>query len=259
MKISTLLDVICAAHLSSYVQSPAVDRGGIMLVAPPSSLKSTLLNVLEQFSDALVVSDINVRQLNTLRDDVANNVYRTLAFPEFEKLYMRRLDVALNIEGHVKEMMSSGFSNPAYQDQRMVVRKARCVVIAAITPIVYQSRYQAWRNDGFARRFLWCHYVMKDKNLLMNAIHEWKALEIAKPSFPQVKNGKIDFAVGPEESERIRRWLRYHIDPQIPFLLMKRCLSVLKMKYKREPRRPMAVLKDFSASLGSEGTELVHG
>lgn len=38
MRANDLLEVLCAAHLGALVEGPFQDRGGLMVVGPPSTL-----------------------------------------------------------------------------------------------------------------------------------------------------------------------------------------------------------------------------
>src|SRR5262245_60924782 len=161
MKIQSLLEVVTAAHLSTYVEADMTfpNRGGIMLVAPPSSLKSTIINQLEVFPNAKVLSDVNVRQIMDIRDAIANNLYSTLALLEFGKIYQRQDVTSANVEGHIAAMVDEGFKHDAKTDHRLVTRVAKCLVVGGMTQNLYKHKYSDWLNSGFARRFIWCHYV----------------------------------------------------------------------------------------------------
>ena len=47
VSVSCMIECLAAAHLSNYVDSPFHERGGIMLVGPPGSLRTTLTRALE--------------------------------------------------------------------------------------------------------------------------------------------------------------------------------------------------------------------
>src|SRR5215470_12602557 len=107
MKSSSLIQILAAAHLSYAIDSVPdafSQRGGIMLVGPPENMKTTLATCLEKYSNALVVADMNVKQLVKVRDQISCGRYRTLVLPAFEKLYKRDADTASNVEGHLLAM-----------------------------------------------------------------------------------------------------------------------------------------------------------
>lgn len=258
MKLSSLVEVVTAAHLSAYVESDFKSRGGIMLVAPPASLKSTVIRQLEVFPNAMVLSDANVQQLMKIRDDVANGYFQTLAFMEVEKLYQRNDATSANVEGHLKGMVEDGFAHSMQADQRMTVRQARCLVVGGMTYGLYKRRFQQWQDDGFARRFLWCHYVLEDRQAIMRAIHEWQPLKIASNPivFGLPKGSRIPYNVTPAESGQIGKWLAYYKEAETPFILLKKILSVLKWRHVEKPKWAMDVLQDFSQCLTRSGAEM---
>src|SRR6476646_6884687 len=134
MKARSLLEVIDAAHLSYYVESPFPSRGGLMLVGPPGVLKSTFIaSGLSDYPSALVLSDLNVQQLVRLRDDLSGGRYTSIGFTEFEKLYQRASSTSENIEGHIKALVEEGFTRASFEDQRMATMSARALVVGAMT------------------------------------------------------------------------------------------------------------------------------
>ena len=87
MQVRSLLEVLDAAHLTKFVRSPFSSRGGILLIGPPETLRTTLISsALEDYPDALVLSDINVKQLIEMREDMSAGKITTLAFTELAKL-----------------------------------------------------------------------------------------------------------------------------------------------------------------------------
>lgn len=228
-----------------------------MLVAPPASLKSTIIKQLQIFPNALVLSDVNVQQLLKIRDDIANKQYSTLALLELEKIYQRHEDTASNVEGHIKAMVDEGFLHGASEDQRMVTREARAFVIAGLTQNLYKRKYERWLNDGFARRFLWCHYILSDPDVIMRAIHKWEPLELAQdPIVFGLPKNTIPYSLNAEESSRIKHYLRFYKDAETPYILLKRVACVLKWRHKKQPRRAMEIMEDFSECLAKQGAEV---
>lgn len=259
MKFSTIAEVLMGAHLTVYVKSPFLSRGGIMLVAPPASLKSLVVQVIEEYPNALVMSDLTTKQLIVLRDEIAARRYVTLGFTEFEKIYQRHDSTANNIEGNLKAMMEEGFTRGSFEDQRMVTIKARCLIIGAITSTFYAKRYTEWRDSGFARRFLWVHFVLADPRIIVKAIHDWERVNANGLVFGLPTSRTIPFDCSKPESHQIERWLKHQPGIETPLILMKKILSVLKWRYKRigeKPEKAMQTLHDFSEALGSSGAEL---
>src|SRR6266849_9404066 len=111
MKVRSVLEVLDAAHLTKFVHSPFPTRGGILLIGPPETLRTTLIDsALSDYPDALVLSDINVKQLIEMREDMSAGKITTLAFTELAKLYARNPAVAKNIEGHIMALVEEGLS-----------------------------------------------------------------------------------------------------------------------------------------------------
>jgi hypothetical protein len=250
--------VVNAAHLSASVESPFTQRGGLMMVAPPGNFKSTLLKfTLENYPDAIVLSDINVQTLMPMRDEIAAGRYRTLGFPAFEKIYERQQATASNVEGIIKAMVDEGFSEASFQGHRMLGKfEARCCIIAAIIPSLYRDKFQKWHENGFSRRFLWCFYQLSDPNVLVSAIHEWKRIQFNEDETPVLPLSNLPFTVTPEESRQILVLLKNQHGKELPFIMMKKILSVLKWRFKKHPSRPMEIIRDFSESLGKTPVKL---
>lgn len=254
-----MLEVVTAGHLTNYVAcDPRMSvRGGIMLVAPPASLKSTILSQLEVFPNAKVLSDVNVRQLIQIRDDIANGQYNSLGFLEMGKLYQRQDTTSANVEGHIAAMVDEGFKHGTSQDSRMVVRVAKCFVAAGMTHQLYKAKYTMWLDSGFARRFLWCHYVLRDRQAIVRAIHKWEPIEIVPDmiifGLPQGK--VIPYDLTEKESGHIAKILRYYTEIETPFILLKKIACVLKWRHK-SAGVAMDILNDFAESLTKTGAEM---
>lgn len=261
VKISSLMEVISAAHLTAYVEGPWAQRGGLFLVAPAGTCKTTILKVLEVFPNCRVLSDINVQTLLAMHSDIAANHYRTLAFTEVEKIYMRHTATAANVEGTIKAMAEEGFRHPAFNDQRMVVREARCLIVGAMTPSCYTKKFSEWKDEGFLRRFLWCHFILADPWAIVNAIHKWEPLQIYGDDplvFGLPADLKIKYEVSEKESNSILAMLK-HQDPQTPFILMKKIYAVLMWRYPRavHGNKAWEILSDFAECLSDRGADLI--
>lgn len=253
----TLIEIISAAHLTAFVNGPFPERGGLILVAPPGSLKTAFVACIETYPDALNMSDLNSQQLMVLRDDIAAHRYHTIAFPELEKLYQRHPHVADNIEGHLKAMVDEGFQRAAYEDHRMSGLKARCLVIGAMTPSLYRKRFTRWSETGFARRFLWCLFSIENPDILLEAIHKWHRMQLTgDPISGSPAGGYIPYTVSESESRELLKMLKYQPGQATPLILMKKILSVLRWRWSKEPDRAMKLLRDFAPSLGQHGAKM---
>jgi hypothetical protein len=259
MKVNSLVEVIMAAHLSASVDHHRFpQRGGIMLVAPPGSLKSTILKTsLDEYPDALILSDINVQTLNPLRDDIAAGKINTLAFPALEKIYERHSSTASNIEGTLKAMVDEGFREASYENHQMLGKfEARCQVTGAIIPAIYRLKFQQWNENGMLRRFLWCFYKLSDPTVIIRAIHQWRHIEFGNEVVLRPK--RIDLNVTDSESQRLEVMLRYQHGKEVPLIMLKKILSVLKWRYRNgDETQPMKIIKDFSECLEEKPANLI--
>lgn len=256
LKVTSLVECCIAAHLSSRVNGPYNERGGIIFVAPPGQWKSTIIEVsTETYSDSITLSDINVQTLNAMHDELGQKI-NTLAFPAFEKIYERNPQTSSNIEGHIKALVAEGLSLASFEDQRMPGSyKARCLIIGGIPPVVHRERFARWRDNGFYRRFIWSFFHFKDPRVIIEAIHTWKKIEM-QFDIPVVPSKKLEIDISTTESERIYRMLKYQGGEAIPFVLLKKMFCVLKWRYRNEPKRAMQTLDDFATSLGKNPGEL---
>jgi len=261
MKASTLLEIMIAAHLSAFVDGTEFpERGGIMLIAPPGQMKSTLIkNAMAAYGpQALVLSDINVETLNRLKSSIVRGHVRTLALPAFEKIYERNPQTSSNIEGHLKAMVDEGFSLASFEDSRMLGQsEARCLVIGGMVDNCYKRHFSAWKENGLVRRFIWSFFKLEDDSVLTKAIHEWKRLELeVRAPFHPAKQIKMN--VTEQESNELRKYMVHQDTEATPYALMKKILAVLKWKFNRaeDIKQPMNIMKDFSTSLGTKMTNL---
>lgn len=257
MKLGTLVEVLNAVHLSKYVDSPFKQRGGIMLVAPPASLKSTLLGFLQEYPQAIVVSDLNVQSFKGLRTSMVAGHISTLVFSDLEKLYQRHGNVASNLEGHLKGIVDEGFRRPSFEDQRAVCVPAHATVIACMTENFYERKISQWLDDGFARRFIWVHYQLANPEAILRAISRWQPINTTNngnfiPKVPSNRsiNGNL---FTDAETQWFEHMLRYHPQRETPLILMRKMAAVLRWKFRKEWKK---ILRDFEPSLGPNGTRV---
>lgn len=260
MKIRTLIEVVTAAHLAKHVEGEFRQFGGIMLVAPPGNLKTTVVESLETFSGAHVCSDVNVTSLMNLRPMIVRKMITTLAFTEFEKIYQRQDSTAKNVEATLKAMIEEGFSQASFEDQILRKGKARCLLIAAITDDLYEQKFAKWRREGFARRFLWSHFQLEDPNVVLEAIHRWKRLDLNTDSrtLSLPKYGyKIPYQLSDSESRELERMLPQTDEHSTPLVLLKKIACVLHWRYPRmagnAPDFAWMILRDFAESIKGKG------
>lgn len=264
LPISLLVEIMCAVHLSSYVQSPFQDRGGLMVVGPPSVLKSTLLGVLDHtYHDAVAVSDINARSLGDLRDQIAAKVIRTLVIPELSKIYKRHVYTAENVEGTLQALVAEGFNAPSFEDSRIARLRARVTLLAGLVPQLQVKRFKEWEDSGFNRRFLWSLVRLKDPALLERAVEDWRLIDFKIKHLPPAPpSDSIPNTTTRQERADLRRFVKYQPGGThaIQIALLTKILAVLKWWYMaldRPPKAAMQSVRLFAQTLGKEGAELI--
>lgn len=264
LSVGILLEILCAVHLSSYVDSPFADRGGLMIVGPPGVLKSTFLGLLDRnYNDAINISDINVRSLNDLRDQIASKTIRTLVIPEYAKLHERHLYTAKNVEGHVRALVGEGFTSASFEDSRINRLRARCTVLSAMTPKFQTDHFKDWEDSGFNRRFLWSLVRLKDPDLLERAVEDWRLVDFRIAHIPPAPaSDSIPNMTTVEERRELRRLVKYQPGGShaIQIALLSKVLATLKWWYrlrKRPEREAVVTVRSFAQSLGKEGAELI--
>jgi hypothetical protein len=261
--VTDFLQVTAAIHLSSFVDSPFKDRGGVFLVGPPGALKSTIVEFLEKsFSDALVLSDINVQTLVKLKERIAGGNIRTLVMSELGKIYERHSSVASNIEGHLRALAGEGFHSASFEDATISRLKARATIIGGMTGQTRELHASKWDDSGFARRFLWSLIVLRDPAQLERAVVNGKLIKIAQTEAPRVgPSGSIPDLTTKTEREKIAHWCKYQPMPHnIQIAILVKAWAVMKW-WARQSRRSentaWQTLERFALSLGKNGVEVV--
>ena len=255
MRASSIVEVLSAHHQSKYVNGEFEQRGGIMVVAPPGTLKSTLIKLaLEDYPDALLLSDMNVNTLTSLKNSLLDQRYVTLGFGEFEKLYQRNPATATNIEAHVKALIEEGFARASFEDQRAPVMPARCAVIGGITPSMYSRKFTQWQENGFARRFIFPSYTLANPDAIMDAISNWKAISFGKVMTQTPVPKKIPYNITPKENAILKKSILNQPNHETPFVIVKKIFCVLKWRY--SPTKAMDIYQDFAQSLQTKGAFL---
>lgn len=260
------LECLCAAHLSSYVDSPFRERGGLFVVGPPSVFKTTFLEVAQiHYRDTVELSDVNVQSLVDLRDQMASNVIRTLVIPDFAKLYERHSSTARNLEGHIRALAGEGFSAASFEDSRMARLRARCTILSAMTPKTQAENFGRWEDSGFNRRFLWSLVTLKDPSMQTKAVEEWELIDFGLKRAPSIPdNGVIPSR---QVTPAMRRRLLETLQKQpgggshaTQLSILSRMLAVLTWHYKRigSHRSAMRTILSFAQSLGQHGGVLVE-
>ena len=264
MQASDLVEVLCAAHLGHLVEGPFRERGGIMLVGPPGVLKTTFVSILDQhYQDCVMLSDINVKSLVALRDQIASGKINTLVLPELAKVYERADATALNVEGTLRALAAEGFSAASFEDSRINRLSARAMVIGAMTPATIEKRFVGWEESGFNRRFLFSLLRLSDAMALENAAMNWQRIDFRIrhiPLAPSLGPSTIPNLTTQKERHRLAVLVKNQPggDHAIQLQLLIRVLAVLKWWYAETGTLddPMQVLERFAVSLGKNGAEI---
>jgi len=260
MKASTLIQVVCAAHHTSFVESPWRERGGILLVAPPGQMKSTWLEFLKEYYGVYMTTDLNSQMLARLKDDMVSDRIKTIVIPDFQKLYKRHPMVSANLEATLQAVMEEGFIASSFQDASIVSQRARALLITACVPSFHDSRSLDWRQSGFLRRLLVLTYSLKDSSLLMDSVEKWHRIEVAEGIRYALPNEGIPYNLTRDEARKIRHFLRAM--PEVtPFVLMQKIACVLRWRWLRLKRKgtdpTMSIMYDLSECLHGEGAKVV--
>lgn len=255
MKFGTMCEIVSAVHLSRFVESPYEQRGGLMFVSPAGHLKTTAIEVIEDYENAIVLSNVTVKALNAMREDCLSGTIRTIGFSDLAQVYRRHGSVSANIEGVLMSLAEEGFRNPAFADQRIQANPARCAIIGGMTTTFFEQMQEGWLDNGFFRRFIWCRYVLHDSTILTDAISEWRKADLDGEYFYKFPTSKsIPWKLEEKEIGKVRHSLRFQRDLKTPLILALKIFAVLKWKFgKTHPEKPMEVWLDFAESLGKDG------
>jgi hypothetical protein len=255
MTPQTLIEIIDAAHLTSFIESPFPQRGALMIVGPPGSLKTTFMRVaLNNHPSALFLSDLNINSLMKLRDSLVSGRYRTIAFPEYEKLYQRKADTSANIEGTIKQLIEEGFSRASFEEQDAITSLSRTLVTGCMTYSFYSKMVSQWKESGFKRRILWVGIKLSNPDKVMEAIRKWELIEIdGIPRKYPTKN--IPFNVTDAESKMLEKLLEGQWEAT-PYVLLKKIFAVLRWKYPKNKNKPMEFMEEIGPCLGNKLGEI---
>ena len=259
LRAETLVEVICAMHLTNYVPGLGMHRGGLWLVGPPGVMKSTFLDFLEVYEDALFMTDLNNKGLMAVKGELATGTVKTLVFPELQRIYERDPRTALGVEGSIRAMAEEGFRGASFEESGINRFKARATIIGAMTSDLQELKWAGWKTSGFSRRFLWCLIKLKDPEVLMRAVEKWERKDIGNIRVPNApSSGQISPHLTEAQRKAIRILVRYQPHPNnVSFELMCKIACVLQWHYKqrRLKKSAMATLREFAACLGNSGMQ----
>lgn len=257
-KVQVLTEFLDAAHMTAWVNHQREQRGGIMLVGPPGTLKSSIIDVaLQHYPTALYISDLNINTLTKMKDDMISGRYQTLGLEEFQKLYERAPTTSKNIEGVIKALTDQGFSHASFEDQRTAALKARMLIIGAMTLGFYGTNFGAWRESGFARRFIWMVYRTSDYRTIGDAIERRKTILLNSFSrrWPPPEDG-IPFQITDQDAARLREMLKDQPEENTTQILLQKIYAVLLWKYEGDAQKVWKVLDDMRPLMSKTGGEI---
>lgn len=260
MRVANLIEFLDAAVSTKFVVGPYEERGGIMLVGYPGSLKSTIVHTaIEPYSDAMVISDINVQQWLKIREDFITGKFSCIAFTDFEKIYQRHASTASHVEGIIQGLVAEGYGTGPSGDQRMPTIPARALVVGAMTNSAFESRYESWQKSGFLRRFIWLVITLQNSGEIVKAIRRWEKIDFGKVVI-RPANKQIKMEIGPERSKQIESIMKYQPGLEgIAYTLMKKIAAVLEWKYSGNGgnKRVTELLDDIAPALSKQGGKIV--
>lgn len=254
MTYDSLLEIVAATHLSQYVNSSSHSRGGLMLVAPPGALKSTINEVMNEFPRTFVLSDINQQQIVKMRQYFLSGEVQTLGFTDFAKLYKRNAAVSKNLEGTIMGLVDEGFRRASFQTQVPSTIVARCTIIGAMTNQFHEQMVEEWTASGFGRRFLWARYIASGIETLEEAALDNRMAVLSHGFMPKVPAAKLTQDISSSDKEMLK-YITRHVHYRTGALIMlRRILTVLKWKF--GPKQAGVILADFAPCLGKDGGTL---
>lgn len=245
VSLRDIAEFLCACHLSRLVDAQLFDScGGIGLVSSSGSLKTSLLRVLERYSDFIGISDLTVRGLHEMKEAMVDGKLATMGFYEIGKLYARRVDVAASMEMAMMALMDEGLGQPNWVDQSVSVTRAKCMVMGAMTRSFYNDHISEWKN-GFSRRMIFLHYSISDPWATAKAVVDWAKIPLSMIGMPEMPTEPIPFAV--TKAERVE--LLEHLstvsneDHTLHLAVAAKALAVMKWNDERNRRKRDAMAK----------------
>jgi hypothetical protein len=256
MNITTITEVLDAAHLTHYISSNYSERGGIMVIGPPGVLKTALIKAaLEGQSHQAIVTDLNMVSLKGMRDSMLSGSYKTLAFPDFQKLYERKAESAANVIGVIKALIDEGFNKFATEATNTPIFTIRCLIMAAMTYSFYMDRIDEWRASGLERRCLWPAIKLKDPHRMMEYAHKLERIKLN--GIPRIiSTSGIPFDVSETESKWLLRLSNLQDQELTPFILLKKIFAVLKFKYFNDKEKAVTIIEQFCQCINGGFGEL---
>lgn len=246
---------VLAIHLSSYVESPFKDRGGLMLVAPPGQLKTRFLDILdENFESVRSISNSYMQTMIRMQPAFYSGYIRSLCFPDLQSIYAGDPRTASRIENMMMQLAAEATRTiGGQQDSRFAKFKSRCTIFAAMQETFRAQHETKWDDSGFHRRFLWATYTLKDPDVLTRAIHHWTLADIGNFRIPKVPgNLIIKNVLAQSHLEEITAWVRHQPEPhEIQRQILCKAVSALHWHYKTSniKKNALFTMKQFAECL----------
>ena len=257
MEYSSLVEIVSAAHLTKYVQSPFPQRSGLFLVAPPGAFKTTIAETMDEYPSTQVISNLNTQSVNMMKEHMLAGTISTLAFSDYGALYRRHGSVASGVEGVIMALADEGYRRPQWQAQNSPTMPAYCTIVGGMTSAFFDEKIPEWQKNGFARRFVFARYQLNGIETLEDAAAEWRRAELDGSFVPRIPSSRtIQYKLDPKEVEYIRHMCRHIQDGKVNnFVMMQKIACVLKWKFGKENKH-MQILKDFAPCLTKNGGTL---
>lgn len=148
-------------------------------------------------------------------------------------------------------VVAQGWKGPSFKDQNIPVDPVRCLIVGGVTKAIFEHRISAWGETGFAQRFLWCFYKLRNPRLIGDSIESGDPIELLTEKWGN-SIAPIPFFLDDAHKSEIRDWVfRQPGTDAIPYSLLLKIAAVLRWHYERIPQRRgkdyhMTVLREFS-------------
>lgn len=256
--ISELITFLQAAHVAQDTDWELDARGGIMLIAYPEQLKTTILQkALRRYPEVLLVSDMNVREFSDIREDLLTQRFDTIGFLDYQKVWERDDRTSSNVEGVIRALTDEGWHG-TLGGKQIRGAAARAFMVLCMTPGLFNQKADGWQKTGFMRRFLSLKYIFKDRRILEESIKAGRAYQLgAVPPVIRPIN-RLQYTVTPSEADYIGLALKDQ-KGLVALQVLLRIYNTLKWHYDtqmKEPDRGMQLLMNVVPMLMPEGGEL---
>lgn len=250
-----------AIYFSTYVESPQETFGGLMVVGPPGVLKSSMLEMYNSFDQAISIGNANMTTFRGLYPHIQARHYRLIAFEEFANIYAGDPRTGNRLESTIQAIVEQGCSTIGLMDERSQRLVAKACVVGAMVPEFRDKHYQKWTDSGFDRRFLWSLIRLSNPEKLIQAVIEWKRIELSETKFivtPVVK--KITPQLSNAERQELSRLVRYQAGTDHASQLRMICKiteALIWMNGRVNNKSDaMKTIHKFGQTLGKHGAEL---